>query len=171
MSTGRRFASGRRGLKKHQIGGPGTRAGRILPVSAAVDLVLVMERQAVTGAGAGLGDPDDLACMPAEVLDHVVDHFSASGLDSLHAPLFVQLGIERRNRDRVAVEAAAAAKRAAQPVAQPVAQRRVDQAQPLFQGTRPSHGGGAGAIGPAALLLMLVPLGAGLAATRRRRAP
>ena len=104
------------------------------------------------------------------VVDLAVEHGLVTPLTSMvvvRDEVFAQLGIERRNRDRVAVEAEAAEKRATQPVAQ----RRVDQAQPMFQGTRPSHGGGAGAIGPAALLLMLVPLGAGLAATRRRRTP
>jgi Ca-activated chloride channel family protein len=104
------------------------------------------------------------------VVDLAVEHGLVTPLTSMvvvNDEVFAQLGIERRNRHRVAVEAEAAEKRATQPVAQ----RRVDQAQPMFQGQRPSHGGGAGAIGPAALLLMLVPLGAGLAATRRRRKP
>ena len=57
--------------------------------------------------------------------------------------VFESLGIERRNRDRVADERNAREQRAAQ---SPVA-RRVDQNQPMFSNPRPSSGSGGGSLG------------------------
>ena len=54
--------------------------------------------------------------------------------------VFHQLGMARANRDRLAVEQQAREQRAAQAVQS----KRVDQAQPMFQGQRSSYGGGSG---------------------------
>jgi len=67
---------------------------------------------------------------------------------------FQELGIERKNRDRRANEAAAQAQRAQAPVQS----RRVDTQQPMYGSPRPSHSGGGaggGAVGPWMLLLIL----------------
>ncbi len=93
--------------------------------------------------------------------------------------VFHQLGIARANRDRLAVEQQASEQRAVQPVQS----KRVDKAQPMFQGQHPSYGGGggggsggssggggsgggAGAIDPLSLALVLF-LVAGVWASRR----
>jgi len=67
--------------------------------------------------------------------------------------VFDALGIKRTNRDRVAGERSAREQRAAQ---QPVS-RRVDQQQPMFNQSRPSHTGG-GALGLELLFLGLLAL-------------
>ncbi len=102
------------------------------------------------------------------VVDLAVEHGLVTSYTSMvvvREEVYAQLGISRRNQERLKIEATAREQRAARPAAE----RRVDQAQPMFQGARPSHGGGAGAIGPASLAFMLVPLGAALVASRRRR--
>jgi Ca-activated chloride channel family protein len=104
------------------------------------------------------------------VVDLAVEHGLVTSYTSMvvvREEVYAQLGIGRRNQARLKIEATAREQRAARPAAE----RRVDQAQPMFQGARPNHGGGAGAIGPASLAFMLVPLGAALAASRRRRNP
>lgn len=65
--------------------------------------------------------------------------------------IFAKHGIERSNRARVANEQAARQQRAQAPVQS----RRVDTQQPMYSGTRATHGGGR--FGPLALL-MLLPL-------------
>ena len=72
--------------------------------------------------------------------------------------VFAQLGIDRRNEQRVAMEDAARQQRAAQPVQS----RRVDKAAPMYASAAPRHGGGgngSGAIDPA-MLLLIVMIGA-----------
>ncbi len=104
------------------------------------------------------------------VVDLAVEHGLVTTYTSMivvREEVYAQLGIGRRNQARLKIEATAREQR----IARPAAERRVDQAQPMFQGARPSHGGGAGAIGPVSLAFMLVPLGAALAASRRRRNP
>lgn len=64
--------------------------------------------------------------------------------------VFDMLGIKRTNRDRVANERSVREQRAAQ---QPVS-RRVDQQQPMFNKSRPSFGGGGGALGLEVLFLL-----------------
>ncbi len=119
------------------------------------------------------GADDDLE---QAVVDIAVEHGLVTPLTSMvvvREEVFAQLGIDRSNQARLAVETVAREARAQQAVAG----TRVDQAQPMFQGTQPSYGGGggggrggAGAIGPLGLALMVVPLGAALAASRRRKA-
>ena len=102
------------------------------------------------------------------VVDLAVEHGLVTSYTSMvvvREEVYAQLGIGRQNQARLKIEATAREQRAARPAAE----RRVDQAQPMFQGARPSHGGGAGAIGPVSLAFMLMPLGAALAASRRRR--
>jgi len=60
-------------------------------------------------------------------------------------------GIKRQNRDRLQIEQAAQQARAQMPAQS----RRVDTQQPMYQKSRPSHGGGAMDIG---YLLLLMPL-------------
>jgi len=76
--------------------------------------------------------------------------------------VFEQLGIERRNRSRRAIEQAAEALRAQRPAVS----RRVDGQQPMYSSNRPSHSGG-GALDTWTLLILL-PLA--WHAWRRRRA-
>lgn len=110
-------------------------------------------------------DPD----LEQAVVDLAVEHGLVTPLTSMvvvREEVYAQLGIDRRNQARLEAESQAQAARAAQPVVE----RRADQAQPMFQGNRPSFGGGgAGAIDPLSLTLMVAPLGAALAASRRRR--
>jgi Ca-activated chloride channel family protein len=74
----------------------------------------------------------------------------------LREEAFQQHGIERRNRDRLALEQQAQQQRAQQPVQN----RRVDEQKPMYQTNRPSfHGGGGGAFGPGLLLAGLFLLG------------
>ncbi len=104
------------------------------------------------------------------VVDLAVEHGLVTSYTSMvvvREEVYAQLGIDRRNQVRLKIEATAREQR----TARPAAERRVDQAQPMFQGARPSHGGGAGAIGPISLAFMLVPLGAALVVSRRRRNP
>jgi Ca-activated chloride channel family protein len=69
---------------------------------------------------------------------------------------FAARGIERRNRERVAIERAAQAVRATQPAAS----ARVDQHQPMFNGTAPSAGSnGAGGLDPVAAVITLAVAG------------
>jgi len=71
---------------------------------------------------------------------------------------FAELGIERRNRDRLAQEALAQQARATQAVKA----NRVDGQQPISQQSRASHGNGGGDLGPwmlTFLLLLWRPLG------------
>jgi Ca-activated chloride channel family protein len=66
--------------------------------------------------------------------------------------VFEQHGIKRHNRQRVATEQAARQQR----LQQAPTSNRVDTQQPMYSGTRASHGGnGAGSLDLAALLLML----------------
>jgi Ca-activated chloride channel family protein len=61
-------------------------------------------------------------------------------------------GIERGNRDRLAVEEAARQQRAQRAAVS----RRADSQQPMYSSNRPSHGGsGGGALDPWAVLLLL----------------
>ena len=78
---------------------------------------------------------------------------------------FEELGIDRRNQRRVATERAARETRAQQPAVQ----TRADRSKPMF-GDRRAHdfgGGGAGASGPA-FLVLLAGLGLARAWLRRR---
>lgn len=89
------------------------------------------------------------------IVDLAIEHGLVSDYTSMLVvgeQVFERLGIERRNRDRAAVEHKAQAKRAQAPVQS----RRVDQHQPMVGGSRPSHGGGAF---DGWTLLMLLPLG------------
>lgn len=76
--------------------------------------------------------------------------------------VFERNGIERRNRDRTAIEHQAQAQRRAQPVRN----NRVDTQQPMFSQPAPSPGNGGGALDPFSALIVL-SLG-GVAAQRRR---
>ena len=64
---------------------------------------------------------------------------------------FDERGIERSNRKRLAIEAAAQQQRAGRPVVS----RRVDTQQPMYQTPRPSFGKGGGALDAWSLLLLL----------------
>jgi Ca-activated chloride channel family protein len=64
---------------------------------------------------------------------------------------FDELGINRLNRSRVEQEQLARQERAVQAVRN----NRVDQNQPMYSGSRASHGNGSGALGPWMLLLLL----------------
>ncbi len=64
---------------------------------------------------------------------------------------FDELGINRHNKARVEKEHLAREQRAAQGVRN----NRVDQNQPMYSKTRPSHGNGGGAFGPWMLVLLL----------------
>ena len=78
------------------------------------------------------------------VVDLAVEHGLVTTYTSMvvvRDEVFQQLGIDRRNSARLAIEAEARKDRAAQPVAS----RRVDTAQPMFQSNRPSYGNGSGA--------------------------
>jgi Ca-activated chloride channel homolog len=80
----------------------------------------------------------------------VTDHTS---MVVLRDEIFEQLGIERRNAARSDIERAAREQRMQQAPANP----RVDQAEPMFTGSRATHsGGGAGALSPGAVALMFV---------------
>lgn len=88
----------------------------------------------------------------------IVDLATEYGLVTDHTSMlvvsdaqFAQYGIDRRNKARVATEIAAQQQRAQRSVQS----RRVDTQQPMYSGTRASHG--SGAFGPVALL-MLLPL-------------
>ena len=83
---------------------------------------------------------------------------------------FEELGIERRNRDRVETERAAATDRAAQPVAT----TRVDAQQPMYQAPAPSYSaprgtGGGGGSGNGGLLALLLAGLAGALGLKGRR--
>jgi Ca-activated chloride channel family protein len=74
-------------------------------------------------------------------------------------------GIERRNRDRRALEEAAAQQRALRAAVS----RRVDTQQPMYSSNQPSHSGnGSGALDGWTLLLLLP---AAWLAWRRRKVP
>jgi Ca-activated chloride channel family protein len=73
---------------------------------------------------------------------------------------FERHGIERNNRERVAVEQNAQAQR----IQQPIASNRIDQSQPMFNHPTPRAGGGA--LDP--LSALLIAGGAGLVAQRKR---
>jgi Ca-activated chloride channel family protein len=79
---------------------------------------------------------------------------------------FAKRGIERRNRERLALEHAAQSQRAARPAQN----HRVDTARPAFRFPTPSIGGG-GAIDPVTGLVMLGAAAAAAAELlgRRRR--
>ena len=77
--------------------------------------------------------------------------------------VFAAQGIKRSNRDRVAAERVAQQARAQQAPQQ----RRVDQAQPMYQKKRPSTGGGGSGGGAAGLPMIL--LLSGLLVIRRRK--
>lgn len=115
----------------------------------------------------------------ADVTQAATDLAVENGLVTPHTSMvvvrdarFAELGIERRNRDRVATEDAARQRRLASPAALP----RADTARPMFTGTRATHhtgggggGGGTGAIDPFGLgLMVLFGAAAGGAAWRRR---
>ena len=77
---------------------------------------------------------------------------------------FAELGIARRNRDRVATKAQAAAQRASAPVRS----ARMDAARPMFTAPAPSHAsarGGGGGSGSVGVIGMIVAGLVGLAAT------
>lgn len=76
---------------------------------------------------------------------------------------YAQYDIDRRNRDRVSREAAAAALRATSPVRS----NRVDSQQPMYSNPRPSLGGGGG--GGSADWLLITALGLATLAARRGR--
>jgi Ca-activated chloride channel family protein len=75
---------------------------------------------------------------------------------------FDELGINRLNRARVEQEQLARQERAVQAVRN----NRVDQNQPMYSGSRASHGNGSGALGPWMLLLLLPLLARRLVASR-----
>lgn len=79
---------------------------------------------------------------------------------------FARHGVERRNRQRAAVEHAAQTRRAVAPVID----HRVDTPQPAFDRPAPSLGGGSGAIDPLSGLVGLGVAAAATAAARRRAA-
>jgi len=91
----------------------------------------------------------------------VTDHTSMIVLsDEAHQ----RFGVERRNRDRVATEHHAQSVRAALPVRS----RRIDEAQPMFQGNAPSVTRGGGAIDPFSGATIIVVTVLGLLRVRRR---
>jgi len=96
----------------------------------------------------------------ADTRQAVIDLATEFGLVTDHTSMLVvrdevfdQLGIQRSNRQRVATEQAARKPRSQAPIVQ----RRVDTAQPMYSGSRASHGGGSGggSIDLLALMLML----------------
>jgi Ca-activated chloride channel family protein len=106
----------------------------------------------------------------ADLENAIVDLGIAYGLVTDHTSMvvlrdevFQELGIERRNAARSDIERAARELRMQQAPPNP----RVDQAEPMFTGSRATHsGGGAGALSPGAVALML--LGAAAILIRRR---
>jgi Ca-activated chloride channel homolog len=106
----------------------------------------------------------------ADLENAIVDLGIAYGLVTDHTSMvvlrdevFQELGIERRNAARSDIERAAREQRIQQAPANP----RVDQAEPMFTGSRATHsGGGAGALSPGAVALML--LGTAAILIRRR---
>ena len=95
----------------------------------------------------------------------VTDHTSMVVLSD---QLFEDHGIERRNRERTALEHSAQTQRRAAPVKS----YRADTGQPMFPGKAPripSSGGGGGAIDPVTALIVVTGIGAAAAARRRRR--
>jgi Ca-activated chloride channel family protein len=95
----------------------------------------------------------------------VTDHTS---MVVLREEVFEQLGIERRNATRSDIERAAREQRTLQTPTSPL----VDQAEPMFAGNRATHsggapGGGAGALSPWEVALMLLGTGAILLIRRR----
>lgn len=98
----------------------------------------------------------------------VTDHTS---MVVLADEAFASRGVERRNRERVAIERQAQTARAAQPVQN----HRADQSQPMFDRPAPSvggstHGGGALDATTAALAVATAALVIAAALSRRRRA-
>jgi len=67
----------------------------------------------------------------------------------LKEEIFQELGIDRRNQQRLQTEYQARQVRSAQPVQS----YRVDAQQPMFSGNQPTYTGGGGAFGPGAVLL------------------
>ena len=99
-----------------------------------------------------LGEGPDLR---QAIVDLAVEH----GLVTPHTSMlvmteerFTELGVERRNRDRLAKEALAQQARAAQAVRN----HQVDGQQPLSSQPRASHGNGGGNMGLGALLLLVL---------------
>jgi Ca-activated chloride channel family protein len=85
----------------------------------------------------------DLAVEHGLVTDH-------TAMVVVRDEIFDALGIERSNRDRLAVEQAARQQRAQRP---PVS-RRADRQQPMYSSNRPGHSG-SGALDPWTVLLLL----------------
>jgi len=133
---------------------------------------------------AQIGDLDrrqDLGLLPAAevepaIVDLGVEYQLVTELTSmvvLTEEAFVEHGIERRNRDRIAHEHAAQAQRRAATPPSP----RADSRQPMFDrpaarpggGGSDGSGGGSGAVDPLSLLAMAGLAGLGLTRRRTRR--
>ncbi|GFE64676.1 VIT and vWA domain-containing protein [Litoreibacter roseus] len=111
-----------------------------------------------------LGESAD---MKTDVIDLSVEHGVLTPLTAMVAlrqERFEELGIERRNRDRVETETNAAAQRAGAPVQS----NRTDTTQPMFQSPAPNYtptrsGGGGGGSGNVGILGMILAALAGFA--------
>ena len=97
-------------------------------------------------------DPDRKQAMVDLAVEHglVTEHTS---MVVMREEQFAARGIARKNMQRLQTESAAQARRAAQPVAQ----RRADQQQPMFTGSRASHSNGGGSL-DIWWLMIFVPL-------------
>jgi Ca-activated chloride channel family protein len=116
-----------------------------------------------------LRDFGEKADLQQAVTDLAVEHGVVTDYTSMvvvREEQFERHGIKRQNRDRRALEAQAAQQRAQSPVQS----RRADAQQPMFNSSRPSHGGGsgAGAVGPWGLMLVLPLLWVVLRSENRR---
>jgi Ca-activated chloride channel family protein len=101
------------------------------------------------------------------VVDLAVEHGLVTTYTSMivvRDEVFQQLGIDRRNSARLAIEDEARTERAVQQVAS----RRVDSAQPMFQSNRPNYDNGSGAGSHGAVGLVLALVFAWVAWTRRK---
>jgi Ca-activated chloride channel family protein len=108
----------------------------------------------------------------ADIRDGITDLAIDHGLVTPYTSMIVvreevmeALKIERRNRDRLAVEAQAQAKRQAAPAVT----RRADAAKPMFNGPRASVSGSGGGSLDAVWLTLIVAAGLVLATRHRRR--
>ncbi|KIT17053.1 VIT and vWA domain-containing protein [Jannaschia aquimarina] len=121
-----------------------------------------MERMALLGEDADANS----AVIDLSVENGVLTPLTA--MIALREERFEELGIERRNRDRVEIETAAAEQRASAPVRT----TRVDTGQPMFQAPAPTatrSSGGSGGSGNIGLLGMVLAGLAGLAGGLGRR--
>ena len=107
--------------------------------------------------------------MKADIEQAITDLAVENGLVTNYTSMIIlreerfdELGINRLNRARVEQEQLARQERAVQAVRN----NRVDQNQPMYSGSRASHGNGSGAFGPWMLLLLLPLLAHRLAASR-----